>query len=1201
MKCKILGFVLFIFSLHNLAIAQNKTSFDSYKAEADGYFVNFMETTSGIVATDNYASNLYLFSEGKYIVLFSSPGCGRYMQLSPDKKNIGFKYIQTDGKQAPALLNIQTKTITLLHAPVDLCGQVSFSQNGKTAFTIGNEMVIIEDNNSSNYSLGQYVNIAPISPDGKFACFNDDHDQLFLLNLSNKQVTKVTSGVKGNMYPIWSPDASKLMYSSISGELYIYDLKSQSTTFISEGQYPSWTSDSHHIVFTKTETTDLHFISSDIYKAKANGSEIKNITNTPDNFEIAAIPSGDKIIYQSLNKRTVTIQSSIANASLSAHLIFNAESPLNISSQGFQKSMQSEVHIPGTVPYVNQVYDTPEWHYGYGSCAAATAIMATAYYNKIPKWPITTSNGVGSHTSEYGAYVADKYRLNQIYYQDVSTTGGGEDAWGGYGYTWTGSYSPHSRMQQYISQHYITSVQEDADNYPKALAQINSGYPFPICNLLTTAGHLTLAVGYIVGQHTIIFNDPYGNKNNGSWPNWLGQNSYYDWPGYNNGNQNLNTVAWTVTAQGSEVYYNDTIIDDIFYNHGFYMNNSQNGSVQRYFHDLNSGYNNHYWFTGTEAGTTDIAFVTWTPNIATAGNYEIFAYIPGGTGSTAVSAKYQINTSSGTTNVVIDQSQNSAQWVSLGIHSLAAGQTDNVYLGDATGIASQNIAFDAMKFRHLGPVDNIAPTTAIASPNNWDTTNFSTTFTDVDDIGGSGIDKSYYQVIDYDGAEWHANAGNGFFADNFDSYNSSTWSVPTSSGTWQVSGGNLIQSDSTVGNSNIYASLDQNLSNRYLYQFYAMVAPATDGTNQHRFGFHFFSDNGALINRGNSYFIYFRQETSTLEIFKVVNDVFTLSKTINNVITTLGQWNDYKIIFDRTTGKIDVYKDNALLGSWTDGSVLTSQGNYISFRTGNCKANISELKVYRSRLPSVAITVGAAATNDIRYQNPNPSTYSGKIKSIVNDVDGNLSAIASQNINVDWTDPSCVTVNDGNGSDINFTSSTSSLSANWTTSVDANSGIVKYWYAIGTSSGATDLVNWTDNSLNTSVTNTGLSLTAGQNYYYSVKAVNGAGLNSICSTNGILVSMTTGISENENEIIVAAQPNPFDENATVFFSQQTEQRITIALIDILGKEIQIANTIYPAGNSSINLNADALKLAKGVYTFRISSDKYTASLRLVKY
>ncbi len=1200
MKFKTTLFASFIFVCQSIAFAQDKTSFDAYKAEADGYFINFMETTSGIVATDNYASNIYLFDAGKYSVLFSSPGCGRYMTLSPDKKSIGFKYIQVDGKQAPALLTIQTKAITLLHAPVNLCGQVSFAQNGKTAFTIGNELIVRDGNSLVNYPLGQYVNIAPLSPDGKFACYNDDHDQLFLLNLANNQVITLTSGEKGNIYPLWSPDASKLMYSSISGQLSVYDLQSQTTKFISEGQYPSWTDDSHHIIFTKIESSDSHFIGSDIYKSNVDGSEIINITNTPDNYEIAAVPSGNKMIYQSLNKKTVSIASLTKNKSLSTHPIFKTESPLSISHQPFQKSMESETFVPGTVPYVNQVYDTPEWHYGYGSCAPSTAIMAIAYYNKVPKWPITTSNGVGNHTSEYGAYVADKYRLNEYYYLDVSSTGGGEDAWGGYGYMWTGSYAPSQRMRQYIENHYLTSVQENADNYSKALTEINNGYPFPICNLLSSAGHLTLAIGYVVGQHTIIFNDPYGNKNTGSWPNWAGQNSHYDWPGYNNGFQNLNTVAWTVTAEGSEVAYNDTIIDDVFYNHGFYMNNSQNTSIQRYYRDFNAGYGNHHWYTGTEANT-DICYVTWTPTIATSGNYEIFAYIPGGAGCTTVSAKYQVNTSSGITTVPIDQSQYSGQWVSLGTYSLASGQTDYVYLGDASGLAGENIAFDAMKFRSVSPADNILPTTAVTSPNNWKTADFTASFTDADDIGGSGLEKSYYQVLDYDGTEWHANAGNGFFADNFDSYNSSVWSVPASSGTWQVSGGNLIQGDTSVNNSNIYASLNQNLSNRYIYQFYAKIDPATDGANQHRFGFHFFSDDGSLTNRGNSYFIYFRQETSTLEFFKVESDVFTLTKTVNNITTTLGQWNDYKIIFDRTTGKIDVYRDDVFLGTWTDSSVLTNSGDYISFRTGNCKVNINELKVYRSRLPTATISVGAAATNDIRYQNPDPSTCSGKVKSIVNDVAGNLSTITFDNINVDWTDPSCVTVNDGSGSDVDATASLSSLTANWTTSIDPNSGIAKYWYAIGTTAGATDVVNWTDNNLNTSVTNSALTLTQGQIYYFSVKAENGAGLNSICSSNGILADVNTGINENENAITVTAQPNPFNENATLFFSQKTEQQLTLSLIDVLGKEVFSANKNYTAGEHSIDIIADALKLAKGVYTFRISSDKYAASLRVVKY
>ena len=287
---------------------------------------------------------------------------------------------------------------------------------------------------------------------------------------------------------------------------------------------------------------------------------------------------------------------------------------------------------------------------------------------------------------------------------------------------------------------------------------------------------------------------------------------------------------------------------------------------------------------------------------------------------------------------------------------------------------------DMTEFNNLLNNDSISPATTISVTGNWQTQNFTANFTDTDNTGGSGLEKRYYQVLDYNGTEWHANSLNGFFADNFVSYNSSVWSVPASSGTWNVTGGNLIQSDTAIDNSNIYTSLNQNLSNRYLYQFYAKIDPAVYNTTEHRFGFHFFSDNGALTNRGNSYFIYFRKETNTLEFFKVVNDVFTLKKTINNVTTTFGQWYDYKIIFDRIIGKMDVYRDNTLLGSWTDASVLTTAGNYISFRTGNCKANINELKVYRSRLPSVPITIGAAATNDIRYQNPDTATYSAKIR-----------------------------------------------------------------------------------------------------------------------------------------------------------------------------------------------------------------------------
>ena len=87
-------------------------------------------------------------------------------------------------------------------------------------------------------------------------------------------------------------------------------------------------------------------------------------------------------------------------------------------------------------------------------------------------------------------------------------------------------------------------------------------------------------------------------------------------------------------------------------------------------------------------------------------------------------------------------------------------------------------------------------------------------------------------------------------------------------------------------------------------------------------------------------------------------------------------------------------------------------------------------------------------------------------------------------------------VRDGTGTDISTTGSTTQLSANWDAATDADSGISGYQYAIGTSAGGTQIVNWTSLGNVTTVTQTGLTLTVGQTYYVSVRAVNGAGLNS---------------------------------------------------------------------------------------------------------
>ncbi len=95
----------------------------------------------------------------------------------------------------------------------------------------------------------------------------------------------------------------------------------------------------------------------------------------------------------------------------------------------------------------------------------------------------------------------------------------------------------------------------------------------------------------------------------------------------------------------------------------------------------------------------------------------------------------------------------------------------------------------------------------------------------------------------------------------------------------------------------------------------------------------------------------------------------------------------------------------------------------------------------------------------------------------------------------DTTPPSAPpVVRNGTGADMATTGSLVTLSANWDAGSDAESGIFGYRYAIGTTPGGTDVVNWKYVGNVTTVTQPYLSLTLGKTYYFSVKAVSGAGL-----------------------------------------------------------------------------------------------------------
>ncbi len=498
--------------------------------------------------------------------------------------------------------------------------------------------------------------------------------------------------------------------------------------------------------------------------------------------------------------------------------------------------------------------------------------------------------------------------------------------------------------------------------------------------------------------------------------------------------------------------------------------------------------------------------------------------------------------------------------------------------------------------------DIISPNTQVLSMDPWITSAFTSTISDADNVGGSGVEKGYYQAIDFNGTEWRANYTKGFLADNFDNAIHPEWTIKT--GTWSIQGNALVQTDevsSAANNTNIYAALTQSLSNRYLYQFLAKFEGS--GTNR-RAGLHFFCDKPDSSNRNNSYFVWFRLDDQKIQIYKVVNNVFGAPSVDLPLSFNAGQWYDIKVIYDRITGKMNVYMNNSLVATWTDSSPLTN-GDYISFRSGNCKFSIDEIKVYRSRNANVNVNVGSGMTNDLRYQNPSPIQFAGKIKSICQDFAGNLSPIYYYDINIDWTPPSNISaLNDGDAADISIVNTTDSLRANWSPSADPNSGIVRYWYSIGTAPGSTNTLGWTSNWAATSVTAKNLVLAQQTVYYFNVMAENGAGMFSqVISSNGQKVDNTyvpTKIAELKLNESLQVYPNPFDNSLTLKLNMNTESFVDIQLHDLNGKLLFNSYTKESVGEFTFDVPVHALQLSKGTYMLKVITSEGSVSRKIVK-
>ena len=464
--------------------------------------------------------------------------------------------------------------------------------------------------------------------------------------------------------------------------------------------------------------------------------------------------------------------------------------------------------------------------------------------------------------------------------------------------------------------------------------------------------------------------------------------------------------------------------------------------------------------------------------------------------------------------------------------------------------------------------DNVPPTTSI-NTNQWETSDFDVSFTDYDN---NSLLHSFYLVEQNNGTNWSANKVKGYFFDDFSS--SSQWTF--SEGNWQIISGELNQNDETNSNTNAYCSFLQTSQNVYLYKWKMKISGT--GTNR-RAGIYIFSDDATSTQRGNAYMIYFRVDNNKCQIYKSENDAIDI-KTDDACNVDEDTWYDYAVLYNPANGTIKAYQNNVLVSQWQDPSPLQS-GNYLSFRTGECNVFYDDFAVLKSRGNTVTVNVGLGSQDDVQYQNSSPSNPACKIVSVVCDQAYNLSNTAENTVNIDRTPPANITyVNDGDGYDIDTISNYLNLSANWQASNDANSGIAEYIFAIGTTAGDSDLVDWTSCGNNNHFSTQPTNIQSNTVYYISVKARNNAGLySSVSTSDGVLISDTTLSTDKlttKEKIILF--PNPASNYVVI---ENVTNHKKIEIFNYLGEKI-LSEKI---SSDKHKINTSGLKT--GIYIVKI--------------
>lgn len=158
------------------------------------------------------------------------------------------------------------------------------------------------------------------SPDGKTLVYesteNGPASQLFVVNVDGTGKRQLTNSTCSNAQPAWSPDGTKIAFSSSRGncakyDLYVMDADGSAQTRLTSGATafssgaPSWSPDSRTLVFEATRDGDA-----ELYSMNIDGAGLARLTSNAGSYVHPTwLGDGTRIAFQSTRSGNVDIYS----------------------------------------------------------------------------------------------------------------------------------------------------------------------------------------------------------------------------------------------------------------------------------------------------------------------------------------------------------------------------------------------------------------------------------------------------------------------------------------------------------------------------------------------------------------------------------------------------------------------------------------------------------------------------------------------------------------------------------------------------------------------------------------------------------------------------------------------------------------------------------------------------------------------------